>query len=63
MEEYRNYRILTAPFSMFKILNLGKGAIPAKLSGSYTTPKEAKVAIDQYLDTKGVKDGSSDSGS
>lgn len=61
MEEYRNYRILNSAYAMYRILNMGKGAIPVKLSGSYTTPKEAKVAIDQYLDTKGVKDGSSNS--
>lgn len=60
-EEYRGYRVLPAPFTMYKVLNMGKGAVPVKLSGSFTTPKEAKLAIDQYLDLKGGKDAGTNS--
>lgn len=53
VEQYKDYRIVLDGFSMYKIMNSGKGAMPKHLSGRYTTPAFAKAAIDGYLATKG----------
>ncbi|AJT60715.1 hypothetical protein [Citrobacter phage CVT22] len=52
-EVYKDYRIVLDGFGMYKILNMGKGALPKHLSGKYTTPTFAKSAIDGYLAIKG----------
>lgn len=52
-EEYRNYRIVPDGFSMYKIMNMGKGAMPKDLSSKYTNKSFAKAAIDGYLAVKG----------
>lgn len=52
-EEYRNYRIVLDGFSMYKIMNMGKGALPKDLSSKYTSRTFAKAAIDSYLALKG----------
>lgn len=52
-EEYRNYRIVSDGFSMYRIMNTGKGMIPKDLSGKYTSKVFAKNSIDAYLSTKG----------
>lgn len=52
-ETYRDYRIVLDGFAMYKIMNMGKGAVPKHLSGNYTTTKFAKAAIDGYLASKG----------
>lgn len=53
IEEYKNYRIVPDGFSMYKILNMGKGALPKDLSSRYTNKGFAKAAIDGYLALKG----------
>ena len=52
-EEYRNYRIVPDGFTMYKIMNIGKGALPKDLSSKYTAKSFAKAAIDGYLAVKG----------
>lgn len=62
-EEYRGYRITDDGFSMFKIIQMGKGAVPKSLNSKYTSRYFAKVAIDGYLAIKGDGDGKTDSSS
>jgi hypothetical protein len=62
-EEYRGYRIVHDFGQMVRIINEGKGAIPAILRGSYTNRTFAKKSIDVYLEGKDIKDGKANSGS
>lgn len=55
-EEYRNYRIVPDGFAMYKVMNMGKGALPKDLSSKYTAKSFAKAAIDSYLVIRGDKD-------
>lgn len=52
-EEYRGYRIVPDGFAMYKIMNMGKGAMPKDLSSKFTNKSFAKAAIDGYLAVKG----------
>lgn len=53
MEEYRGYRIADAGFAMYKVIQMGKGAVPKQLSSQYTSKGFARAAIDGYLAAKG----------
>lgn len=54
--EYKEYRIIAdGTFGMYNIKQLGSGAVPKELTGSFTTPHQAKVAIDAYKPKRGVK--------
>ena len=54
--EYKDYRIISdGTFGMYHIKQLGSGAVPSELSGAYTSPSSAKVAIDAYKPKRGVK--------
>ena len=57
IKEYKNYRIVYTSFSLLRIMNMGKGAIPKALNGTYTSISQATAAIDGYLDSKGNSDG------
>lgn len=59
--EYKDFRIVPTDFSMYRIMQLGKGAIPKFLNGVYTSPFFAKGAIDFYLANKDTKDGKTNS--
>lgn len=54
-EEYNGYRIAVDGFAMYKIMNIGKGALPRALSSKFTSKSFARAAIDAYLDSKGDK--------
>ena len=50
--EYRGYMIVNnAGFSLTKVKHKGAGVIPKALEGWYTSPKEAKLGVDTYLDS------------
>lgn len=54
-QEYRGYNIVgDGVFGMKIIKNIGRGALPNELKGSYSTAREATKAIDRV---KGNKDG------
>lgn len=53
MEEYKGYRILVDGFSMYKVIGMGKGAVPKDLQGRFTSKAFARSAIDGYLAIKG----------
>ncbi len=55
--EYKGYELRWEALQLVTIHNIGKGALPKALGGSFTTTAFAKNAIDGYLATKGVKDG------
>jgi hypothetical protein len=60
MAEYKGYRVeALGTFPMVKIQAKGRGTIPGKLGGVFTTTTEAFKAIDIYLNgmTKGRKNG------
>ena len=51
--EYEGFKIDgDGTFSMKVIKPVGKGSIPVALRGSYTSTREAEVAIDRYLANK-----------
>lgn len=56
-EEYEGFLIEVAQGMMRKIKAKGKGSVVKGLRGLYTTPTEAKKAIDLYLITKGKTNG------
>lgn len=53
IEEYRGYRIVDSGFAMYKVIQMGKGAVPKQLSSQYTSKGFARAAIDGYLAAKG----------
>ena len=57
-EEYRGFRIVgDGTFSMKHIKVRGKGSIPLCLEGAYTNSTFAQHSIDDYLETRGPKNG------
>ena len=55
--EYNGFRIEgDKTFGMFLIKNIGPGALPEILKGSFTKTQEAKFAIDQYALIKEERD-------
>lgn len=53
---YKGYRVEgLGTYSLFKIMPPGSGAIPAELSGHFTSTREAFQAIDRSLN--GLKKG------
>ena len=51
--EYEGYKIESdGTFSMKVIKPIGKGSVPVDLRGSYTSTRDAEVAIDRYLANK-----------
>ncbi len=58
--EYKGYLIKPlGTFPMYFISYKGSGALPARLKGNYTDHREAKLAIDGYLEglKKGTRSG------
>ena len=52
--EYKEFLIVSdGTFGYKKIKPMGKGSVKALLRGDYTDANHAKVAIDQFLSTKG----------
>jgi len=48
--EYKGYRVTPlGTYSLLKIQAKGSGTIPDALNGSFTSSKEATLAIDKYL--------------
>lgn len=61
MEEYKTYKILSDNTFGYKYIQLkGSGKLPQKLKGVFTSPKHAKIAIDNYLLLKGIKNDEAD---
>ena len=58
-QEYKNYEIYPdGTFGMKHIKNLGSGAVPVVLRGSYSNYLEAQKSIDKYLlEKKGKGNG------
>lgn len=55
MTEYRTYKIERSTDARFYRLIPSKGRLPEKLSGLYTSEREAKNRIDAYI---GIPNGS-----
>lgn len=55
-QEYRGYNIVgDGAFGMKLIKNIGRGALPNELKGSYSTAREAIKAIDRVKGNKDVE--------
>lgn len=61
-EEYNGYRIVADSFSMYKVMNMGKGALPKSLQSAFTSQSFARIAIDSHLASKEVTNGKADGG-
>ena len=60
--EYKNYRIVgDGTYGMYELQTIGRGSLPKSLRGSYSTPKQAQIAIDMVVAEKADKDGKSES--
>jgi hypothetical protein len=59
MSEYKGYQVVNPPNvgSLYKIMPIGKGSVPAKLRGMYTNPVEAQRDIDKYNTAKELVKG------
>ena len=58
--KYNGYEIANDQTFGHKVIKaIGKGALPKLLKGSFTNTREAEIAIDRYLGTKGTKNGES----
>lgn len=54
--EYKGFKIVgDGTFGMFHIKQPGSGATPQSLSGRYSTPRLAQLAIDAYKPKRGAK--------
>jgi hypothetical protein len=54
--EYKGYSVEgDNTFGYHKVRAVGKGSVHLVLRGSYTTPTEAMLAIDRFLDAQEVK--------
>lgn len=54
---YENYKILSdGKFGLKYIQMNGSGKLPRMLRGVFTTNREAELAIDRYLESKGRKE-------
>jgi len=54
--EYKEFLIVSdGTFGYKNIKPIGKGSVNKALRGDYTNANHAKVAIDQFLTTKGKK--------
>lgn len=59
---YKGYKIESDKTFGHKVIkSIGKGALPKVLGGSYTNTRQAELAVDRYLASKGSKDGESKS--
>ena len=56
MEEYKGYK-LERPSSLYVINPVGRGSVNKKLRGQYTSPQEAKRAIDLHEEMKRKTNG------
>ena len=61
--EYKNYYIKGDGRGMYTISNVGKGVLASVLRGAYTSQVFAMMAIDNYTESKVVKDAKTNSGS
>lgn len=54
--EYKGFKIVAdGTFGMCSIKQLGSGAVPTSLLGSFTSPAQATYAIDAYQPKRGAK--------
>lgn len=59
--EYQGYRIVgDGTFGMKHIQTIGRGSLPNALKGSYSTPRQAMIAIDSVIAERVEKDGKAD---
>jgi len=55
MTEYKGFNIACdGTYGMYNIKQMGRGALPAALRGSFTNPNSAMRLITNYLTAKGV---------
>ena len=60
--EYNGYSIAhDGTFGLYSIKPIGRGSVPAKLKGTYTTAVFAHNDIDFHLSKKGGKNGKAES--
>ncbi len=60
-EEYKGYNIVgDGTFGMELIKTIGRGSLPNDLLGSFSTPYEARKAIDAVVSKKEAKNAKTD---
>ena len=60
--EYNGYKIVAdGVYGYFNVKPLGKGSVPEKLRGLYTSRLFAQKDIDEHVASKGVKNGKAES--
>ena len=56
MEEYKGFKLNICPaYCVWSINQLGSGAVPVALQGTYTSKKHAMEAINGYSPKRGAK--------